>query len=226
MLDSAVQNKLLEILAVIKKGDLGGFFLEPVDPIQLQIPDYHKIITHPMDLGTIETKLRTSDKNSYSSVKEFYDDVILVFTNAEKYNHKNSEVYKDSKKLRKVFNDKYKTFDSWHASHTPAVKSRKRGASQMEEDHEEPTTPTTVPYVDRCRLSKRIVALDPPNLGKIVKIFQNIQPQVYNPVPQSNGMKAILDVDGLTFHNFRVVSQATKKCLRRQLKQAAEKAAA
>ena len=59
----------------------------PVDANKLNIPDYHKIIKHPMDFGTIKKRL---DNNYYWSAKEcikviclhiifIYDYFIYVF---------------------------------------------------------------------------------------------------------------------------------------------------
>jgi len=48
----------------LKKHPWIGPFLQPVDPIYLGIPDYYKIIQNPIDLSTIEKKLRN---NLYSS---------------------------------------------------------------------------------------------------------------------------------------------------------------
>jgi hypothetical protein len=31
-------------------------FNKPVDPVALKIPDYFNIITHPMDLGTVDKR--------------------------------------------------------------------------------------------------------------------------------------------------------------------------
>ncbi|GFS34526.1 hypothetical protein Acr_00g0034450 [Actinidia rufa] len=42
--------------------------VKPVDPVKLHIPDYFSIISEPMDLGTINTKLANYP---YSSVEEF-----------------------------------------------------------------------------------------------------------------------------------------------------------
>ena len=41
-------------------------FAEPVDPVQLNIPDYPDIVKNPMDLGTIEQRLNA---NGYAHVK-------------------------------------------------------------------------------------------------------------------------------------------------------------
>jgi hypothetical protein len=45
-------------------------FAEPVDPEEL--PDYHDVIEHPMDFGTVRRKLA---RNAYRSFEQF--EVIL-----------------------------------------------------------------------------------------------------------------------------------------------------
>ena len=79
-------------------------FLVPVDPIVLNIPDYFKIIKNPMDLGTIDTKLK---EQQYTSADEFYADVKLVFKNCYKYNGNDSPVAGLAKQLEKVFDKKW-----------------------------------------------------------------------------------------------------------------------
>ena len=59
------------------------FFLKPVDAEFLQLKDYRRVITHPMDLGTVETKLA---ERQYASASDFVDDVRLIWANARKYN--------------------------------------------------------------------------------------------------------------------------------------------
>lgn len=58
-------------------------FLEPVDPIKLNIPDYFDIVKEPMDLSTIRTKLNS---NQYMRATEFVRDVTLMFDNCILYN--------------------------------------------------------------------------------------------------------------------------------------------
>lgn len=48
-----------------------------------EAPDYHVIIKHPMDIGTMLKKLK---QLAYKSKKEFVDDLNLIWTNALKYN--------------------------------------------------------------------------------------------------------------------------------------------
>ncbi|KAF7714589.1 Transcriptional activator spt7-like protein [Penicillium ucsense] len=47
------------------------------------VPDYHLIIRHPMDLGTMTKKLKAI---SYKSKQEFVDDINLIWANCLKYN--------------------------------------------------------------------------------------------------------------------------------------------
>jgi transcriptional activator SPT7 len=56
-------------------------FLYPVD--KKLAPDYYDFIKKPMDLSTIQKKL---DNNSYSSSKEWANDLMLIWKNAVDYN--------------------------------------------------------------------------------------------------------------------------------------------
>ncbi|KAH0765008.1 hypothetical protein KY285_000879 [Solanum tuberosum] len=67
-------------------------FDEPVNVEGLGLHDYHAIIKHPMDLGTIKARL---SQNLYKSPREFAEDVRLVFRNAMIYNPKGHDVHHD-----------------------------------------------------------------------------------------------------------------------------------
>jgi hypothetical protein len=47
-------NECLKIIKALKSHKSAYAFLEPVDTVALNIPDYYTVITRPMDLGTIE----------------------------------------------------------------------------------------------------------------------------------------------------------------------------
>merc|ERR1719513_201717 len=55
------------VMKAVWKHQFGWPFQTPVDAMKLNIPDYHKIIKHPMDFGTIKKRL---DNNYYWSPKE------------------------------------------------------------------------------------------------------------------------------------------------------------
>ncbi|MGH0157639.1 UNVERIFIED_CONTAM: hypothetical protein FKN15_060104 [Acipenser sinensis] len=58
-------------------------FYMPVDAIKLGLPDYHKIIKVPMDMGTIKKRL---ENNYYWSASECMQDFNTMFTNCYIYN--------------------------------------------------------------------------------------------------------------------------------------------
>lgn len=58
-------------------------FYQPVDAIKLNLPDYHKIIKNPMDMGTIKKRL---ENNYYWSASECMQDFNTMFTNCYIYN--------------------------------------------------------------------------------------------------------------------------------------------
>lgn len=82
---------------------LGGPFGEPVDYVQLCIPDYPKIIKQPMDLGTILEKLRSKE---YRSVDEWIADMRLVFSNACTFNPPEDPVHQMANTLSAFFEGK------------------------------------------------------------------------------------------------------------------------
>ena len=93
-----ILHKIFEIL----EGDpLAYDFLEPVDYVALNILDYPKIITQPMDLGTVKKKL---DDNVYPTFKEFLDDINLIWTNCRTYNQQGSDIVKMANHCEKIFN--------------------------------------------------------------------------------------------------------------------------
>jgi len=57
--NSAAFNKCNKILRILKELKYSPPFLQPVDPIKLNLPDYLEKIKYPMDLGTIQTKLNS-----------------------------------------------------------------------------------------------------------------------------------------------------------------------
>jgi bromodomain-containing factor 1 len=74
---------LIEKLKNTKKTKHAIFFLTPVDPVALKIPTYPDVIKRPMDLGTVESKLKN---DQYASVQAFADDLQLIVDNAAKFN--------------------------------------------------------------------------------------------------------------------------------------------
>jgi len=79
-----IMNNCLELLKDVMKHPSAVYFLEPVDYVKLEIPDYPIYIKHPMDFGTI---LKKFNSKKYD-VDNFASDVRLIIKNALKYNNK------------------------------------------------------------------------------------------------------------------------------------------
>ena len=80
---AAQKSSLIEKMKNLKKTKNSVAFLKPVDPIALNIPSYVETVTNPMDLSTMETKLK---EGQYSSVKQFADDFDLIIGNVRRFN--------------------------------------------------------------------------------------------------------------------------------------------
>ncbi|CAA7038724.1 unnamed protein product [Microthlaspi erraticum] len=86
----------------------GWLFNTPVDVVKHNIPDYFTIIKHPMDFGTVKSKLTSG---TYSSPSEFSADVRLTFSNAMTYNPRGNDVYVMAESLCKFFEVRWKTIE-------------------------------------------------------------------------------------------------------------------
>jgi hypothetical protein len=81
--------KLQELLTDIRHHRDSWPFLSPVT--KNEVPDYHDIISNPMDFGTIKYKL---GNDGYETLDKFLSDCQLVFENCRLYNKEHSSVYK------------------------------------------------------------------------------------------------------------------------------------
>ncbi|CAN8267301.1 unnamed protein product [Cochlearia groenlandica] len=99
-LNSDMSSKCFTVLRLLRDHEHGWIFSEPVDPVRLNIPDYFSVVSKPMDLGTIKSKL---SKSVYGNADEFAGDVRLTFTNGMMYNPPDNMVHKMAKELKEVF---------------------------------------------------------------------------------------------------------------------------
>merc|ERR1719237_631500 len=88
------------VMKAVWKHQFGWPFQTPVDAKALNIPDYHKIIKHPMDFGTIKKRL---DNDYYYSAKECIKDFNTVFTNCYVYNKAGEDIVVMAQTLEKLF---------------------------------------------------------------------------------------------------------------------------
>ena len=75
-----------------------------VDAKALGLKDYHEIITQPMDLGTVTSNLNAG---KYQKEGDFFQDVMLTFNNAMKYNSEDNPIHLLAVQLKKKFRDSW-----------------------------------------------------------------------------------------------------------------------
>ena len=84
---SEIQRTCFKVLTQLKRHAAAGPFMEPVDPITLQLEDYYDIIKEPMDLQTVESHLRgLGGQAPYQTLQEFTLDVRKIWNNSFRYN--------------------------------------------------------------------------------------------------------------------------------------------
>ena len=91
---------LVEKMKNLKKVKNSVPFLKPVDPVALNLPRYPEIIKNPMDLSTMDSKLK---EGKYTSVQNFVDDFDLIISNARTFNGDHHEVTMCGKNMEAYF---------------------------------------------------------------------------------------------------------------------------
>jgi bromodomain-containing factor 1 len=118
-LSSQQYRFLLGVVRSIKKVREASPFLKPVDTVALGIPHYHTVIKHPMDFGTVERKLLSSNPGKpdtnlsnprYHSAEEFIQDVRLIFSNCLTFNGPDHVVSGLAKRVEEHFDKQMKGF--------------------------------------------------------------------------------------------------------------------
>ncbi|XP_031256799.1 transcription factor GTE10 isoform X1 [Pistacia vera] len=141
-MDRGLTHQCSILLKSLMAHPAGWVFNQPVDPVKLNIPDYFSIISKPMDLGTIKTKL---NKNMYYGTEEFVADVRLTFSNAMLYNPPENNVHKMAEELNDLFLMKWKSLeDKWTHERPKAGMGKVVSGKMMEVNdtvHNSPKTP-------------------------------------------------------------------------------------
>jgi bromodomain-containing factor 1 len=106
-------------------------FYYPVDPVALNIPNYHNIIKKPMDLATVQTKLKAGQ---YENAKEMEVDVRQIFKNCFKFNIPGDPTYIAGKKLEELFDSKWSQKTRWLEAHDPEIHQQ---SDSSDEDSDE-----------------------------------------------------------------------------------------
>ncbi|XP_029108866.1 bromodomain-containing protein 3-like isoform X1 [Scleropages formosus] len=125
-------------------------FYQPVDAVKLCLPDYHKIIKNPMDMGTIKKRL---ENNYYWSASECMQDFNTMFTNCYIYNKQTDDIVLMAQALEKILLQKVAQMPQEEVELLPPAsksKGRKSGAPPSSGGEQSPamsaaSPPSTLP---------------------------------------------------------------------------------
>ena len=106
-------KKLEKIFETMEKDSQAYEFLQPVDYIALNILDYPKVISHPMDLGTVKKNLLNGE---YKIFQDIMSDISLIWKNCRTYNLPGSEIVKMAnhcdKKIKQLIDKQFKNYQN------------------------------------------------------------------------------------------------------------------
>ncbi|XP_029370952.1 bromodomain-containing protein 3-like isoform X2 [Echeneis naucrates] len=131
-------------------------FYQPVDAVALGLPDYHTIITSPMDMGTIKKRL---ENNYYWSASECMEDFNTMFTNCYIYNKPTDDIVLMALALEKIFLQKVSQMPQEEVEillHAGKVKGKKTTALVTGGQNGTVTTsPSVAPQIKRKVLKRK-----------------------------------------------------------------------
>jgi bromodomain-containing factor 1 len=109
-------------------------FYYPVDPVALNIPTYHEVIKKPMDLSTVQHKLKTGQ---YENAKEFETDVRLIFKNCFRFNIPGDPTYICGQRAEEIFSQKWAQKSDYLEAHEPHPEQNSDSSDEESDDEAE-----------------------------------------------------------------------------------------
>ncbi|XP_066291354.1 nucleosome-remodeling factor subunit BPTF-like isoform X2 [Branchiostoma lanceolatum] len=100
-------DHLKRLLKSLQSHKMAWPFVEPVS--ELEVPDYYQVIKEPMDLSTVEKRLR---QKYYKTLNQYVADISKIFDNCRYYNPSDSAFCKCAEVLEGFFLQKLKTVKS------------------------------------------------------------------------------------------------------------------
>jgi hypothetical protein len=115
-LSPAQRGRCLAVMDELDQYESFSFYAQPVDPVRDRCPDYPSVVAHPMDFGTVRSRLKSGH---YRAVSDWKSDMSLIWTNSLKYNGQDSTFGLTALQLELTFKNLTKTLTDdesadWH----------------------------------------------------------------------------------------------------------------
>jgi hypothetical protein len=184
-------KKLEKIFDTMEKDTQAYEFLAPVDYIGLNILDYPKIITHPMDLGTVKKNLLNGE---YKIFQDFMSDINLIWKNCRTYNLPGSDIVKMAnhcdKKIKQLIDKQFKNYQN------------KGGSTKNKNEN------STLTLAEKTKLIESIREQPNEGLTQIVKIILKECPKGIEDIDSE---KLQIKVDLLDKKTYDIINQYLEK---------------
>jgi len=185
------KKKLEKIFETMEKDPQAVDFLYPVDYVALNILDYPKIITHPMDLGTVKKNLENGE---YKLFQDFMSDINLIWKNCRTYNQPGSEIVKMAnhcdKKIKQLIDKQFKNYQN------------KASNNKKSENN------SNLSFAQKTKLIENIKELTNDILTQIVKIILRECPKGIEDIDTE---KLQIKVDLLDSKTYEIINQIIEK---------------
>lgn len=152
-------QKCYELLQNVKKHSLAGPFLQPVDPVALNLPDYLEVILDPIDLSTIERNLKSG---VYQSSLQFATDVRRIWLNSFTYNVSESDMFYITLEMATYFEKLFREYDNLQFCPGNELKRMPQDKAEFKDYMNKPMT-----LHEKKLLAANLKRLNPEQLKKV-----------------------------------------------------------
>ena len=184
-------KKLEKVFDTMEKDSQAFDFLQPVDYVGLNILDYPKIITHPMDLGTVKKNLLNGE---YKIFQDFMSDINLIWKNCRTYNLPGSDIVKMAnhcdKKIKQLIDKQFKNYQN------------KGGSTKNKNEN------NSLTLAEKTKLIESIREQSNEGLTQIVKIILKECPKGIEDIDSE---KLQIKVDLLDKKTYEIINQYLEK---------------
>ncbi|CAI5484964.1 unnamed protein product [Closterium sp. Yama58-4] len=194
------------------------------DAEKLKLHDYHTVIKNPMDLGTINTRLKAS---GYQHPDELHNDVLLVWSNAMTYNGEGNDVYHMAAELKTCsskgtrrdksevleLEKRLQKLESQLVASTKAQQQQGKAKGGQAKPRAADTKKRDMTFAEKQKLSVNLGKLPPEKLDRIVQIISERNPDL-----SQNADEIELDIDSLDNETLWELERYVANCMKSKSK--------
>ena len=180
-MDDYTQAELKQFVLKLKSYKSAPLFLEDIENVIKNYPDYSSKISHPIDLLKIIDKV---DKNDYETLDQFNDDIQLMINNCLTFNNlPNSWANRDGLSFKEFYSNNFPKFVQKIQKHNEKKyylgKKRAAGNNLMSKQKSAGMLKTGESKMDNINSNITVVKYEDEKIAKNIRtLFTNIKPHL------------------------------------------------